>query len=235
MKFPRVLWFRENHFLLDRFDHRSERHYLEQQYLEMRLRRQRLLLKQRKTRRRKVRQRSGTNHRWTTTGVLFHHQIGDTNHPPEAEAIEATEMIKTEIETETEIEIETETETEEEQEDLPGGTRGHVAWVRLPNEDVGILDRPEDMAGIPCPGAGVAPSMIVTDLPVGDPCLRQRDVEKPILAEDRVRRGDSSVVDPDHAPLWVIRRLERIQSATRTSWRIGSRGGIRRRKLGATR
>lgn len=67
---------------------------------------------------------------------------------------------------------------------------------------MGILDRPEDTAGILYPGAGAAPSMIVMDRPVEDPCLRQRDVEKPILAEDRaLRRDDSNVVDPDHAPL----------------------------------
>jgi len=114
--------------------------------------------------------------------------------------------------------IETEIETEEEEkEDLPGGTRGHVVWVRLPNGDEDILDRLGDIADIPCPGVEVAPNTIAMDPLAGDLCLHQWDAERPILAEDRVRQGDSNVDDPDRALRWVIHRLERIQSVTRRS------------------
>lgn len=132
------------------------------------------------------------------------------------------------IETETEIETE-----EEEKEDLPGGTRGHVVWVRLPNEDEGILDRLGDIADILCPEVGVALNMIAMDPLAGDPCLHQRDAERPILVEDRAQQGDSNVDDPDRALPWVIHRLERIQSVTRTSWRIENRDETRKRKLRA--
>lgn len=150
------------------------------------------------------------------------------------ETIEIKREIEIGTETETEKEIEIE-EGEEEEEDLPGGTRGHVVWVRLPNEDEDTLDRLGDTAGILCPEAEAAPSMIVTDPPAGNPCLRQRDVGRPILVEDHARRGDSNVGDPDRAPLWAIHRSERIQSVTKTFWRIESHDGIRRRKLRATR
>lgn len=174
MRFPKISRLPRGN-LLDRPDRRNVR---TEQYLETRPRRCRHQPQsQRKTpRSRKARRRSGISRQSATTEVR-RHRTSDTDHPLEAGATEAIE-----------------------EEDLLGDIRGRVARVRLPNEDGDTRDRPRGTADTPCPGAGVAPGTIVTDLPAGDPRHPRRDVERPILDVDRAQRGDNNVGGPDHDP-----------------------------------
>lgn len=159
--------------LLDRPDHRN---VSIEQYLETKPRRCRHQLpSQRKTPRSRKAQRSGISRQLATIEVPRHY-TSDTDHPLEAGATEAIE-----------------------EEGLLEDIRGRVALVHLLNDDGDTRDRPKGTVDTPCPGAGVAPGTIVTDLLAGDP-HHHRGAETPILDVDRVHRGDSNVDGLDHDP-----------------------------------